>query len=166
MQEKSKDKEKQSNEDEQWDINEKILVDSFKEEEEEFINEAIKEMFDYDASEQLKDFINSLDDEGIHNLENATEAMELDVGKSNRVRYGESSVKNEGERERPSRVAGNWPPEKEDYPYNYTPGQYAYMGSKRREFKKTINFQNHKSDGAISNLATHDPIDWPKILSV
>jgi 3-deoxy-D-manno-octulosonic-acid transferase len=53
MQEKSKDKEKQSNEDEQWDINEKILVDSFKEEEEEFINEAIKEMFDYDASEQL-----------------------------------------------------------------------------------------------------------------
>jgi hypothetical protein len=33
------------------------------------------------------------------------------------------------------------------------------MGSKRREFKKTINFQNHKSDGAILNLAAHDPID-------
>jgi hypothetical protein len=35
-------KEKQSIEDDQWDINEKILLDSFKEKEEEFINEAIK----------------------------------------------------------------------------------------------------------------------------
>jgi hypothetical protein len=34
-------KEKESNEDEQWDLNEKILLDSFKEEEE-FINEATK----------------------------------------------------------------------------------------------------------------------------
>jgi hypothetical protein len=60
----------------------KILSDSFKEKEEEkFINEAIKEIFDYDASEQLKDFMNSLDDEGIHNLENAIEAMEVDIGK-------------------------------------------------------------------------------------
>jgi hypothetical protein len=92
--------------------------------------------------------------------------MEVDIGKSKRARYGESSVKNEGERERPSRVAGNWPPEKEDYPYNYIPGQYAYMGSKRRELKKTIKFQNHKSDGAILNLAAHDPIDWPNIISV
>jgi hypothetical protein len=33
--------------------------------------------------------------------------MEVDIGKSKRARYGESSVKNEGERERPSRVAGN-----------------------------------------------------------
>jgi hypothetical protein len=30
---------------------------------------------------------------------------------------------------------------------------------KRRELKKTIKFQNHKSDGAILNLAAHDPID-------
>jgi hypothetical protein len=74
-------KEKQNNEDEQWEINEKILSDSFKEEEEEFINEATKEIFDYDALEQLKDFMNSLDDEGIHNLDNATEAMEVDFGK-------------------------------------------------------------------------------------
>jgi hypothetical protein len=75
-------KEKQSNEDEQWELNEKILSDSFKEKEEEkFINEAIKEIFDYDALEQLKDFMNSLDDEGIHNLENAIEAMEVDIGK-------------------------------------------------------------------------------------
>jgi hypothetical protein len=27
-------------------------------------------------------------------------------------------------------------------------------------------FQNHKSDGAILNLAAHDPIDWPNIISV
>jgi hypothetical protein len=48
----------------------KILSDSFKEEEEEeFINEVIKEIFDYDTSEQLKDFMNSLDDQGIHNQE-------------------------------------------------------------------------------------------------
>jgi hypothetical protein len=94
----------------------KILSDSFKEkEEEEFINEAIKEIFDYDASEQLKDFMNYLDDEGIHNLNNATKAMEVDFEKSKRARYGESSVK----MERPSRVSGNWPPEKDDYPYNY-----------------------------------------------
>jgi hypothetical protein len=78
--EKVNDKEMQSNEDDQWDINEKLLLDSF-EEEEQFINEAIKEIFDYDASEQLKDFMNSLDDEGIHNLENATEAMKVDIGK-------------------------------------------------------------------------------------
>ncbi len=38
--------------------------------------------------------------------------------------------------ERPSRVSGNWPLEKSGYPYNYIPGQYAYMGSKRRELKK------------------------------
>jgi hypothetical protein len=40
------------------------------------------------------------------------------------------------------------------------------MGSKRREFEKTIKFQNHKSDGAILNLPSHDPIDWPNIISV
>jgi hypothetical protein len=74
-------KEKQNNEDEQWEINEKILSDSFEEEEEEFINEATKEIFDYDALEQLKDFMNSLDDEGIPNLDNATKAMEVDFGK-------------------------------------------------------------------------------------
>jgi hypothetical protein len=165
--EKINDKERQSNGDEQWDINEKILLDSFEEEEEEeFINEAIKEIFDYDASEQLNDIINSLDDEGMHNLENATEAMEVDFGKIKRVRYGKSSIKNEGEMERPSRVSGNWPPEKNNYPYNYIPGQYAYMGTKRREFEKSIKFQNHKSDGAILNLVAHDPIDWPNIISI
>jgi hypothetical protein len=40
------------------------------------------------------------------------------------------------------------------------------MGSKRREFKKKIQFQNYKSDGAILNLAAHDPIDWPNIISI
>jgi hypothetical protein len=33
------------------------------------------------------------------------------------------------------------------------------MGSKRREFEKTVQFQNYRSDGAILNLAAHDPID-------
>jgi hypothetical protein len=37
--------------------------------------------------------MNSLDDEEIHNLENATEAMKVDIGESKRARYGESSVK-------------------------------------------------------------------------
>jgi hypothetical protein len=110
--------------------------------------------------------MDSLDDEGIHNLDNATEAMEVDFGKSKRARYGESSVKNEGEMERPSRVSRNWPPEKDDYPYNYIPGQYTYMGTKRREFEKSVRFQNHKNDGAILNLVAHDPIDCPNIISI
>jgi hypothetical protein len=72
----------------------KILSDNFIEkEEEEFINEVIKEIFDCGAWEQLKDFMNSLDDEGIHNLHNATEAMEVDIGRSKRATYGESYVK-------------------------------------------------------------------------
>jgi hypothetical protein len=32
--------------------------------------------------------MNSLDGEGIHHLDNATEAMEVDFGKSKRARYG------------------------------------------------------------------------------
>jgi hypothetical protein len=132
--EKINDKERQSNGDEQWDINEKILLDSFEEEEEEeFINEAIKEIFDYDASEQLNDIINSLDDEGMHNLENATEAMEVDFRKIKRVRYGKSSIKNEGEMERPSRVSGNWPPKKEQLSIQlYTRSICIYGNKKKR----------------------------------
>jgi hypothetical protein len=61
--------------------------------------------------------------------------------------------------ERPSRVSRNWPPEKDEYPYNYISGQYAYMGTKRREFEKSVGFQNHKSDGATLNLVAHGPID-------
>ena len=38
-------------------------------------------------------------------------------------------------------------------------GQYKHMGSKRREFEKIVQFQNYRSDGAILNLAAHDPID-------
>jgi hypothetical protein len=33
------------------------------------------------------------------------------------------------------------------------------MVSKIREFKMKVQFQNYKSDGAILNLAAHDPID-------
>ena len=130
------------------------------------MNEIYNEQQAADDAEQYDDFIDSLDDIGLHNLENAMEAMEIDAGKGKRRRYGESSVKSEGERERPTRVSGKWPPEKEEYPYNYIPGQYAYMGSKRREFEKAVKFQNHKSDGAILNLAAHDPIDWPNIISI
>jgi hypothetical protein len=81
------DKERQNNEDEQWEINKKILSDNFEEkEEEEFINETIKQIFDYDALEQLKESMDSLDDKGIHNLDNATEAMEVDFRKSKRAK--------------------------------------------------------------------------------
>ena len=40
------------------------------------------------------------------------------------------------------------------------------MGSKCRGFERVIKFQNQKSDGAVLNLAAHDPIDWPNIISV
>ena len=46
--------------------------------------------------------LHSLDEISLHNLDNAIEAMEVETGKK-RI-YGESSVKNEGEMERPSRV--------------------------------------------------------------
>jgi hypothetical protein len=92
--------------------------------------------------------------------------MKVDFGKSKRARYGESSKKNNGEMERPSRVSENWHPKKDNYPYNYIPGQYAYMGIKRREFEKSVKFQNYKNDGAVLNLAAHDPIDWSNIISI
>jgi hypothetical protein len=37
---------------------------------------------------------------------------------------------------------------------------------KKKRIRKTIKFQNHKSDGAILNLSIHDPIDWPNIIIV
>ena len=52
------------------------------------------------------------------------------------------------------------------YFYVYIPGQYRYMGSKCRGFERVVKFQNQKSDGAVLNLAAHDPIDWPNIISV
>jgi hypothetical protein len=55
---------------------------------------------------------------------------------------------------------------KEESTYSYITGQYTHMGLKRREFKKKVQFQNYKSDGAILNLAAHDPIDWPNIISI
>jgi hypothetical protein len=33
------------------------------------------------------------------------------------------------------------------------------MGTKRREFEKSVKFHNHKSDGAVLILSAHDPID-------
>ena len=40
------------------------------------------------------------------------------------------------------------------------------MGSKRRGFEKVVQFQNSRNDGAILNLAAHDPVDWPNVISV
>ena len=40
------------------------------------------------------------------------------------------------------------------------------MGSKCRGFERVVKFQNRKIDGAVLNLAAHDPIDWPNIISV
>ncbi|XBH63855.1 hypothetical protein VPH35_117739 [Triticum aestivum] len=40
------------------------------------------------------------------------------------------------------------------------------MGTKRRDFEKPVQFQNYKNDGSILNLADHDPIDWPNIISI
>nr|AAP53740.1 hypothetical protein LOC_Os10g27250 [Oryza sativa Japonica Group] len=151
-------------EEEQWEVNEKLLLESY--EEENNLIEEIENIEEEDNAEQYNDFIDSLDEEGLHNLDNAMEAMEVDLGIGKRKRYGEGSVKNEGERERPARAAGRWPPEKEEYSYHYIPGQYRHMGTKRRDFEKPIKFQNQKSDGAILNLAAHDPIDWPNIISI
>src|ERR1041385_4321 len=131
-------------EEEQWDINNKLLLESY-EEEEELMREMLIEDEYYDDSEQNSDFYNSLDEVGLHNLENAMEAMEVENSNKRRKGYGDSSVKREGERERPTRSAGKWPPEKDDYQPTYIPGQYKYMGSRRRDFDKTgKNYKNKK----------------------
>lgn len=161
---KNKEAVKVLSEEEQWKENERLLTESY-EEEEELINEMYNEG-EIDPAEEYEVFLNTLDEIGLHNLDNAMEAMEVEIDPRKKRRYGESSVKNEGERERPSRSSGRWPPEKDEPQYNYIPGQFKYMGSKSREFEKAVKFQNHKSDGAILNLAAHDPIDWPNIISI
>jgi hypothetical protein len=146
-------------EEEQWDINNKLLLESYEEEEIELMEEMMIEDENYDDSEQNSDFYNSLDDVGLHNFDNAMEAMEVESSNKRRKGYGESSVKRDEERERPTRSAGQWPPEKDDYQPTYITGQYRYMGTKRRDFERPVQFQNYKNDGAILNLAAHDPID-------
>jgi hypothetical protein len=108
--------------------------------------------------------MNLLEYEESHRKDNVIEAMKIDLSSSKRRRGPE--IKVEEERERPSRNPGKWPPEKEESTYSYIPGQYTHMCLKRREFKKKVQFQNYKSDGAILNLAAHDPIDWPNIISI
>ena len=164
------DKEEQNlgkilSEEEQWAENERLFLESY-EEEINLINEIENIKNEIDNAEQYNDFINTLDEVGLHNLDNAMEAMEVDLGTGKRKRYGEGTVKNEGERERPARAAGKWPPDREEFSYNYIPGQYRHMGTKRRDFEKPVKFQNQRSDGAILNLAAHDPIDWPNIISI
>ena len=94
---------------------------------------------------------------------NAIEAMKIDRSSSKR-RQG-PKIKIEWEKERPTRKLRTWPPEKKPA-YRYIPRQYNHMGSKRREFERTVQFQNYRSDGAILNLAAHDPIDWSNIISI
>jgi len=141
---------------EQWDINNELLLKSFEDEEEDK-----EETYNTSSDQNME-----LDEESLHNLDNAIEAMDIAGRKRGRFSYEETSLKNEGESEKPHRSAGKWPPEKEDHTYNYIPGQYRYMGSNCREFERVVKFQNQKSDGAVLNLAAHDPIDWPNIISV
>jgi len=135
-------------EEEQWNMKNKLLLESYEEiqekpnkennaKEEEVnldeerkdkeINEIYKET---DNAKEYKEFIYSLGEDEQINLDNMMEAMEIGMSNSKRKKreYGDSSVKNEGERERPSRASGTWSPEKEDTSYNYIPGRYKYMG--------------------------------------
>ena len=91
----------------------------------------------------------------------------MEVDSSAMRKRGETSMKRE-ERERPTRRAGDWPPPPEtgNFQPTYILGQYRYMGSKRRDFERPVQFQNYRNDGAILNLAAHDPVDWPNILSI
>jgi hypothetical protein len=62
--------------------------------------------------------------------------MEVELGKGKKRRnYEETSIKSEGESEKPHRVAGKWPPEREEYLYNYILGQYKFMRSKEGVLK-------------------------------
>ena len=47
-----------------------------------------------------------LDEESLHNLDNAIEAMDIAWRKRGRFSYGKTSLKNEGESEKPHRSAG------------------------------------------------------------
>ena len=51
---------------------------------------------------------------------NSIEAMKVEPGSSKRRRGPE--IKTEGEKERPSRMSGTWPPEKDEPAYSYIPG--------------------------------------------
>jgi hypothetical protein len=142
-------------EEEQWEINNKILQESYEEEDEDIIEIGNNNSVNY---------MKSLEYVESHRKDNAIEAMEIDPSSSKRKRGPE--IKVEEGIERPTRNPGTWPPVKEESSYSYIPGQYTHMGSKRREFEKKVQFQNYKSDGAILNLAAHDPIDWPNIISI
>jgi hypothetical protein len=60
-------KDKALSEEEQWDINNKLLTKIY-EEEEKLMKEMLAEEENYDASEEYSDFINSLVEVGLHNL--------------------------------------------------------------------------------------------------
>jgi len=130
--EHSKDKindieENDISEDEQWEINNKLLLESYEEEDDDTI----------EICSNSITLINPLENKELHN-NNAIEAMEIDPSSSKRRRG--PKIKIEGESERPTRKPGTWPPEKEEPAYRYIPGQYKHMGSKRREFEKKVQF--------------------------
>jgi len=109
-------------EDEQWEINNKLLLESYEEEDEDTIEI---------CSNNSITIINPLENKELPK-NNAIEAMEIDPSTSKRRRGPE--IKIEGESERPTRKPGTWPPEKEEPAYRYIPRQYKHMGSKRKEF--------------------------------
>ena len=113
-------------EDEQWEINNKLLLESYEEEDEDTIEI---------CSNNSITIINPLENKELPK-NNAIEAMEIDPSTSKRRRGPE--IKKEGESERPTRKPGTWPPEKEESAYRYIPGQYKHKGSKRREFEKMV----------------------------
>ena len=109
-------------EEEQWEINNKLLLESYEEEDEDTIEI---------CSNNSETLINPLENKELPK-NNAIEAMEIDPSSSKRRRGPE--IKIEGESERPTRKPGTWPPEKEEPAYRYIPRQYKHMGSKRKEF--------------------------------
>ena len=86
-------------EDEQWEINNKLLLESYEEEDDDTI----------EICSNSITLINPLENKELHN-NNAIEAMEIDPSSSKRRRGPE--IKIEGESERPTRKPGTWPPEK------------------------------------------------------
>lgn len=69
-------------EEEQWDINNKILLESYQEDE--VIEEVYAEENIYNNAKEYNDFINSLDSKNTRNLENGVEAI-VDVRSGNKV---------------------------------------------------------------------------------
>jgi len=100
-------KNEEISEEKQWDINNELLLKSFEEEEEDK-----NETYNTNSDQNME-----FGEESLHNIDNAIEAMDIAGRKRGRFSYGETSLKNEGESEKPHRSAGKWPPEKVDHTF-------------------------------------------------